>query len=353
MRIFKGLFFIFVLSVLFTSCEEKKATSSTSIPTLTVIIDGEGAGEQINLDRVHIDNTKEGVAFKPFEKKGESNVASFPMTDWDFGTYGVRFGTTSVILPLDKFDENITIKGSIEDFKTYTFEVTGSKSSVDFKQFVTDLQTLKDRNALMGKVKAFVANENTALISKVTVANQFFRNPSFKQELLALKSDLNTSQSDSKVTEQFSNLVQQIISTIAVGEKAPEIDIPGPDGKNIPLSSLRGKIVLLDFWASWCRPCRKNNPHIVSLYKKYKNKGFDIYSVSLDKSKGSWMSAIEKDGLIWPSHVSELKQWSSKAAAAYKVSGIPATFLIDREGNLATLNVRNPYQLEQELLKLL
>jgi peroxiredoxin len=126
---------------------------------------------------------------------------------------------------------------------------------------------------------------------------------------------------------------------IKVGLPAPEIELPDPDGKNIKLSSLKGKYVLIDFWASWCSPCRKESPNMVKLYNKFKDKGFEIYSVSLDKSKESWVTAIKADNLGW-THVSDLKYWSSEAAREYNVNSVPFTILIDKEGIIIAKGLR-------------
>jgi thiol-disulfide isomerase/thioredoxin len=138
----------------------------------------------------------------------------------------------------------------------------------------------------------------------------------------------------------------------AVGEKAPEIELADRSGNPLKLSSLKGKVVLLDFWASWCGPCRHENPTVVKAYDKYKEKGFTVFSVSLDNSKDKWLAAIAKDGLTWENHVSDLKGWQSAGAALYKVSGIPATFLLDKEGKIVAKNLRGP-ALEEKLKELL
>ena len=123
-----------------------------------------------------------------------------------------------------------------------------------------------------------------------------------------------------------------------IGERAPELVFKSPSGEKIALSSLRGKMVLIDFWASWCPPCRAENPTLVRIYKEFKDKtfqdgdGFTIYSVSLDRSKENWVAAIKKDGLEWGSHVSDLKWWESVPAAIYGVTQVPSNFLINGDG---------------------
>ncbi len=129
-------------------------------------------------------------------------------------------------------------------------------------------------------------------------------------------------------------------SGIGMFQEAPEIDLPSPQGKNIKLSSLKGKYVLLDFWASWCKPCRMENPNVVTNFNKYKSKGFTIYQVSLDQTKEAWISGIKEDNLGQWSHVSDLKFWDCAPAKVYGVQGIPANFLLDPEGKIVATNLR-------------
>lgn len=164
-------------------------------------------------------------------------------------------------------------------------------------------------------------------------------------------------------------------SPIKVGNDAPNISLDNPNGKEYSLEDLEGQIVLLDFWASWCGPCRRENPNVVKVYEKYKEQGFTVFSVSLDgldsrtkaryngdetriaeeleKSRNKWVAAIEKDGLPWEYHVSDLKKWESTAGRLYGVKSIPYTVLIDRDGKIAATKLRGAAQIENELKKLL
>lgn len=135
---------------------------------------------------------------------------------------------------------------------------------------------------------------------------------------------------------------------------APEIALKNPEGKELRLSSLKGKVVLIDFWASWCGPCRKENPNVVRMYNKFRNRGFEIFSVSLDQDPNAWKTAITRDGLIWPNHVSDLLGWQTPLTQTYGFNAIPFTVLLNRQGNIVATNLRGEElerKLEEELRK--
>jgi thiol-disulfide isomerase/thioredoxin len=155
---------------------------------------------------------------------------------------------------------------------------------------------------------------------------------------------------NSKYALEHHNRVD-VLRRTAIGQIAPDIVLSDPFGKTIPLSSLRGKYVLVDFWASWCRPCRMENPNVVRMYTKYKNKGFEVYSVSLDDNKDAWTKAINDDKLLW-THVSDLKKWNASVVPLYNIESIPFTVLLDKDGKIVAKNLRGA-ELEMKLAELM
>lgn len=165
----------------------------------------------------------------------------------------------------------------------------------------------------------------------------------------ALSSKLQGNYFLDNLNDQITGMENQmrLATLLEPGTLAPEIALPNPNGDIIKLSDLRGDYVLIDFWASWCKPCRMENPNVVRMYKKYANENFEIFGVSLDRNKEKWMEAIAKDQLEWP-HVSDLKFWQSAAAELYNVRTIPFTVLIDPDGNVIATKLRGA-ALEQKL----
>ncbi|GAA4439241.1 TlpA disulfide reductase family protein [Ravibacter arvi] len=207
----------------------------------------------------------------------------------------------------------------------------------------------KAERELMAQIKTMLPEMGSSFIAVFT-ANNFLNSQQDLPVLEALADKLQKENPNPKYAQAFIAGVKRI-KGISVGDLAPEFSLSDPDGKAVTLSSLRGKYVLLDFWASWCGPCRRENPNVVKLYDRYKSKNFEIYGVSLDKDKEKWIQAIKDDNLTWV-HGSDLKYWNSNVAAMYGVNGIPATYLLDQEGRVIAKDLRGA-ALEKKLEELL
>jgi peroxiredoxin len=161
-----------------------------------------------------------------------------------------------------------------------------------------------------------------------------------------LVSTLNQKYPDFKTVQNLAVRMEEM-RALSVGQEAPEISLPDPEGNLVNLSDLRGNYVLIDFWAAWCRPCREENPNVVRLYHQYKDQGFEVFGVSLDREHNAWVKAIADDALEW-THVSDLKYFNSEAAALYQINAIPATYMLDPEGKIIAKDLRGP-SLENKL----
>ena len=197
-------------------------------------------------------------------------------------------------------------------------------------------------------IEDFIRNEKATPATYFAV-KYLFNKPEPKLILLASEK-MGKTMPASIYTKNLQALAKQLGSNTA-GALAPDINLKTPEGETLALSSLRGKVVLIDFWASWCGPCRRENPAVKAIYERYKDKGFEIYGVSLDNSASKWKAAIAKDGLTWK-HVSDLGGWKSSAAQLYGVRSIPATFLLDKEGRIYKSGFRS-HELEGLLKQLL
>ncbi|MFD2999021.1 redoxin domain-containing protein [Pontibacter toksunensis] len=212
-------------------------------------------------------------------------------------------------------------------------------------------QVRQEFMVLQNQVKNFIAQHPSSVVAAFGTASLVDPNNDFAFAD-SMSTLFNQNIPNSKYTTLLNERLKPFRST-AIGQTAPDISLPTPDGGSKSLSSLRGKYVLIDFWASWCGPCRQENPNVVRMYNEYKNKGegFEIFGVSLDQSREKWLQAIEKDKLTWP-HVSDLQGWQSSAASLYNVTAIPQTVLVDPQGKIIAKGLRGP-ELEQKLASLL
>ena len=197
-------------------------------------------------------------------------------------------------------------------------------------------------------IEDFIRNEKATPATYFAV-KYLFNKPEPRLIMLASKK-MGAELPDSKYTKSMQATAKQL-GPLVEGAMAPDIKLKTPAGDSLALSSLRGKVVLIDFWASWCGPCRRENPNVKKIYEKYKDQGFEIYGVSLDNNASRWNDAIAKDGLTWK-HVSDLAGWQSSAAKLYGVRSIPATFLLDKEGRIYKSGFRS-HELEGLLQQLL
>lgn len=192
---------------------------------------------------------------------------------------------------------------------------------------------------LQDKQKTFIKENNNKVVSAFMAKNLI---DGMQEENGALVEEyFNTLSPEIQKTYFGRQIGKQlaVIKQTASGQQASDFTLPSIDGKQIQLSSFKGKVTLIDFWASWCGPCREENPFVVQAYKSFHSKGFEILGVSLDKDKTKWQEAITKDGLTW-THVSNLKGWDCEVARQYGVESIPTNFLLDKDGKIIAKNLR-------------
>lgn len=388
MRILKITTVLACVAILFSSCETE---SPNQINLNGTISDDEGPlifsyidavkGAPVPMDTMEVVDGK-------FSFSWESDTVNFYTINTNKGYYIpvlIESGESiNIDITGEDIDRKYTVTGSpgsqrildINDVSVYAMTRVDSLNNIadQFKDSANYGQVKRVLDGTFQKIlaqasngmKKFIDDDPTdltnLLIFSQTVARASLIKPQedfdyFEKVAKGLEEKYPNNQHTkffTKVYEQSKAQAEQekkkidVQATLIPGSEIPEISLPSADGEFKSLSNLKGKVVLVDFWAAWCNPCRKENPNLVRLYNEYKAKGFEVFSVSLDglpqqpDPKSDWTGAIKADGLVWDNHVSDLLGWSSTVVGRFGIRGIPFTILIDREGKIIQTNIQGP-----------
>lgn len=244
-------------------------------------------------------------------------------------------------------DEVNNLNKKIREYQTQYSQAAASGNKEEMEKIEIDINAASDN--MMIYAKNFVREHNTSVVAPFIALSQLAGQLEYN-ELKAMVDSFAPELATSEYVVKLKEILDKEAKT-AVGVVAPDFTMNDVDGNPFTLSSLRGKYVLIDFWASWCGPCRGENPNVVAAYNKFKDKGFDILGVSLDRDKEAWLKAIADDKLTWH-QVSDLKFWQNEAAQLYGVNAIPHSVLLDPDGKIIAKNLRGE-ALEQKLSEVL
>jgi len=361
----KILFAVAAISVLFASCDTQKKYE------LSGKIEGQSEGKiylSIEQDRDLVKIDSVDIVDGTFKFVGHVDVADMyylQVTDKNVLPFFLENSPISVEANIEKLREaKVTgslAQGIYEDFNVSmkAFKEKQGPIIATYKKAMSEKDELASEAAIkeyeavdaekMESVKTFVKTNGNSVVAAFVA----YRYLSSQLEVDKMEELYNTFADNVKTSSSALAIKAKvdILKQVAIGQAAPDFTLNTPEGTPLSLSSLKGKVVVIDFWASWCGPCRRENPHMVELYKELSPKGVEFLGVSLDKDEAKWLKAIEDDGLIWK-HVSDLKFWNSAAAKLYGVNSIPCTYLIDQNGTIVAKKVFGD-ELKVEIEKLL
>lgn len=339
--------------------------SFTVIGEIKGMPEGDVFLEEVDMDGLVVIDSAQVSSDQKFELSGKGSEPAM---------YRLRFAQNKfILLSIDK--GNLKVNGDWKNLER-NYTVSGSPSSESLKRMMMvmrehmvdmnkmqvvidtlrqkgDMEKLASANASLKEMNVSLTRyleqyaDTTKSLPNALFAAQIL-NPQVESQFLeSFVQGLDGRFPGAKLAADFKDKYAEMKQSsaaenqngVGVGAMAPEISLPTPGGKEVSLSSMRGKYVLVDFWAAWCGPCRKENPNVVRAYQQFNGENFTILGVSLDNDKDKWVEAIAKDNLTW-THISDLKGWQSVAARDYKVNGIPANFLIDPEGRVIATNLR-------------
>ena len=317
---------------------EVQTETGTLAKDTAVVTDGKfelkGITEEIDLGFIRIENEQINLPLILEEGKIEINIVKDSLHKSTLG------GTPNN----DKFQKFNTESRAISE-KVAKFEKDNgpemqkaqmSNDTVTINKLLKEYK--KFQNEMNDYSKKFIKENPDAYLSVLLLENflmrQYLTPEEIKSYFEGLDKDVKETKSGKKIKTALDSM-----SAIVIGKPAPNFSAPSPEGKTISLKESLGKVTIIDFWASWCGPCRAENPNVVALYNEFHPQGLNIIGVSLDKDAAKWKEAIAKDGLIWP-HVSNLKFWEDPIAKQYNVQSIPATFILDEKGNIVAKDLR-------------
>jgi len=373
MILLKNKFFLIVISTLFYTFSQAQKAPQPLVINGTIT--EKGNYKQIFLDTLNGQNPwiyvssaiDENGSFKLIAPITATDIFRLRLDDKNYMMLILAPGETITLKTVGgKLGGDAAIEGSFHTQLLYNAMNASQlyeSRKASLNQQYNEIQSSPKRDSLSAIIiRQFRENDS---LQKAALKAQMEKNPAslawlFFQDKFDMTNDFDIIDKTEAATFKAypeNSFVQQYHQQVeverktAIGATAPEIALTDTDGKIRKLSSLKGKVVLIDFWASWCGPCRKENPNVVAMYNEYHDKGFEIFSVSLDKDRESWLAAIAKDNLIWPDHVSDLKYWKSAGAATYGVTSIPFTVLIDKKGKIVAKKLRGD-ELENKVMEL-